>query len=452
MLFAEATNVTIRALISGAVALIGPILALTRWIQEKSTKHRSRDEMQRSHELFEFIRRYPKMSAATGSSGSAVLVRAREELAQSMTNVDNLLEKRALKAAPPTEIAWPRRLFLLYAPRSWGATALHTIYYLFITFSMSAIFSLGDNDETEAFQWREYLTYFHNPVFWMGLSFWAIQLWLLWYATTTKDRWDGTLPIDTAKVFFLRQVPVSARELIARMFLVWSLFDLAVPKIFRGSITRAPNASPIIASILNALPKVPRWEHIVAWTITAFCPVLAYLWARAEFTARGMKLWIPFPHNLRFLYPTSRRRELLAEGFFVYFALYFILSILRTHQLFSITVPVVPSEDQGAFLMGFMWSALVDLMFAGIIPLYAAYRLGLISYLVDQQHVIAANESEAKTKNVGDNNPETNNTRSEEDVIPTALPQSSDPQNEYQQLTPHHSSGNGSAEKNTQPA
>jgi hypothetical protein len=109
--------------------------------------------------------------------------------------------------------------------------------------------------------------------------------------------------------------------LLARMFLVWSLFDLAVPEIFRGSATRVLKASPIISSILNALPKAPLWEHIAGWMATVFCPVLAYLWARAEFTGRGRKLWIGFPHNLRFLYPTSRRQELLAEGLVLFFAI-----------------------------------------------------------------------------------------------------------------------------------
>lgn len=212
MPFAEAsTNVTIPALVSGAVALIGPTLGLARWIQEKSTKHRSHDEMQRSRELFEFIRRYPKMSATAGSSGSAVLARAQVELAQSMTNIGNLLEKRALKAAPPNELAWPRSLLLLYAPRSWGATILHTLYYLFTSFSMLAIVALGNNDSTDTFEWREFFGYFHNPLFWIGLSSWVIHLWLLWYAATTKDRWDGTLPIRTGKRFFQPSTGVSSR-------------------------------------------------------------------------------------------------------------------------------------------------------------------------------------------------------------------------------------------------
>jgi len=212
MVFAEATtNVTITALVWGLVALISPALALTRWIQEKTTKHRSRDEIQRSRELFEFIRHYPKMSATAGSSRSAVLGRARAELAHSITNIDNLLEKAEIKAAPPNELAWPRRLLLLYAPRSWGAMALHTLYYLFATVSILAISALGNDDETDTFQWREFVTHFHNPLFWIGLSYWIIQLWLLWYAATAKDRWDGTLPIRADRKVFLMQAPASVR-------------------------------------------------------------------------------------------------------------------------------------------------------------------------------------------------------------------------------------------------
>jgi hypothetical protein len=55
------------------------------------------------------------------------------------------------------------------------------------------------------------------------------------------------------------------------------------------------------------------------------------------------------------------------------------------HELLSIVVPIVPGDDQNAFLMGLIWSPSVDLIFDGIVPLYAAYRVGLISYLVDQE-------------------------------------------------------------------
>jgi len=118
------------------------------------------------------------------------------------------------------------------------------------------------------------------------------------------------------------------------------------------------------------------------------------------------------------LYPTSRRQELLAEGFFVFFIIYCILSIFRLQQLLSIVVPMAPSEDQNAFLMGLIWSPLFNIVFAGIIPLYATYRMGLIRYLVDQESrtVIAKAEIEAKTRNFDIQNPVTNKTRSDEDV------------------------------------
>jgi hypothetical protein len=248
MLAAESTtNLTIPALISGAVALISPGLALARWIQEKSRKHRSRDEIQRSRELFEFIQMYPKLSEVACCSGADILTRAHAELAQSINRIDDLLEKRALKATAPREMAWPRRLLLLYAPRSWVALILHVVCHLVTAFSILAVVSLGNNEETDSFRWSEYLRYLHNPLFWIIFSSYAIHVWLLWYATVIKDQWDGTLPIPTAKKFFLMQVPASIRELIARMFLVWSLLDLATSVVYRASpTTQALKAAPLL--------------------------------------------------------------------------------------------------------------------------------------------------------------------------------------------------------------
>ena len=208
MPFAEAsTNVTIPALVSGAVALIGPTLGLARWIQEKSTKHRSHDEMQRSRELFEFIRRYPKMSATAGSSGSAVLARAQWNPAQSMTNIGNLFEKRALKAAPPNELAWPEACSCFMRPGSWGASicgyAPPPPYYLYTSFSMLAIVALGNNDSTDTFEWRPPFGYFHNPLFWISLSSWGNSpLAVVVFRNDQGPRWDGTFLIRTGRQVF----------------------------------------------------------------------------------------------------------------------------------------------------------------------------------------------------------------------------------------------------------
>jgi hypothetical protein len=144
---------------------------------------------------------------------------------------------------------------------------------------------------------------------------------------------------------------------------------LAVPEIFRKSALRAIEDSPIFAPVLNALPKPPTWEHVVGWTAAILCPVLAYLWARAEFMGRGRKLWIAFPHNFRFLYPTSRRQEIFAQGLFVLFLIHFILLMFKLHELLSVMIPFIPTDDQGAFFTGLAWSPLVDLIFAGIVPL-----------------------------------------------------------------------------------
>lgn len=385
MLAAEATsNLTIPALISGAVALVSPALAVARWVQEKSTKHRSREEMRHSREVFEFIQTYPKMVDATPSSNPEILPRAQAELADSIHRIEALLELRAAKKASPLEMTWPRRLLLLYAPRSWGAVALHAIWYVITAFFILGIISLGNNEETDSFLLSEYLRYFHSSLFWLVLSFFAIQAWILWYAAVTKDRWDGTLPTATANNrFFLMQGPNTVRELIARLFLVWSLYDLATSQIFRIWDKKLLQESPLLLQIINAIPKAPSWKHVIANIAAASCPILAYLWAKAEFSGRGIKLRVFFPHNLRFLYPTSGIQDRLARVFIVFFSIYSFLVFLRLQELLSIAVPYVPSEDQGAFLSGFVLSPAIDLIFMGAIPLYAAYRLALMEYIAN---------------------------------------------------------------------
>jgi hypothetical protein len=111
------------------------------------------------------------------------------------------------------------------------------------------------------------------------------------------------------------------------------------------------------------------------------------LWARAEFAGGERKPDVSFPHNLRFLYPTSGVQERLAQMFVLVFTIYFFLVILRFNQLLSIALPLVPTEDQEAFLAGFLSSPVVDLIFAAVVPLYASYRLGLLRYLIDRDCV-----------------------------------------------------------------
>lgn len=92
-----------------------------------------------------------------------------------------------------------------------------------------------------------------------------------------------------------------------------------------------------------------------------------------------------FPHNLRFLYPVSGIQDRLARVFAIVFAVYSVLVVLKLRQLMLITVPFVPSDDQQAFLTGFLVSPVIDLVFVGAIPLYASYRLGLIEFLTNHE-------------------------------------------------------------------
>jgi hypothetical protein len=105
---ASANSFAIPALVSGVAALVSPVFALSRWIQEKSIKHRYLDEMRRSGELLEFIQRVPEIMSTINATEAFVLDKARAELEQSVKRVDALLEVKAIKASPPVEMAWPR--------------------------------------------------------------------------------------------------------------------------------------------------------------------------------------------------------------------------------------------------------------------------------------------------------------------------------------------------------
>jgi hypothetical protein len=84
-------------------------------------------------------------------------------------------------------------------------------------------------------------------------------------------------------------------------------------------------------------------------------------------------------------YPASGIQDRLARIFAIVFAVYSVLVVVKLWQLLSIAVPSIPSDDQQAFLTGFLASPLIDLVFVGAIPLYASYRLGLLEFLINRE-------------------------------------------------------------------
>jgi hypothetical protein len=383
---ASANSFAIPALVSGLAALVSPVFALSRWIQEKSIKHRYLDEMRRSGELLEFIQRVPEIMSTINATEAFVLERARVELEQSVRRVDALLEAKAIKASPPVEMAWPRRLLLLYAPRTWGATLLHAAYNLATVFSLLALYSAGYSDETDSFQWSEYVKLFGNPLFLTGICYWLFVLFLLWYVASTKDRWDKTLPVrpERAQRHFLRDIPTSVRDLLARVLLAYSMFDLIFPLGVRGPVKRALMSNPMTASVLSSIPETKVWEKVVVWIAAVACPVLAYLWADAEFVTRGKSQWLPFPHNLRFLYSPKDWKEAFAQLCFLLFLVNVAAQLAGLHKgiLMATQLMPVPKDDADSFLAGIVIGPAVDIAVLGLLPVYASYRLGLKRYFL----------------------------------------------------------------------
>ena len=385
---APANSFAIPALVTGVAALISPTLALARWVQEKSIKHQYREEMRRCGELLDFVQRCPEVMSAIGASESAVLEKARVELGHCANNVERLLDAKLVKASPPLEMAWPRRWLLLYAPRSWGAALLHAVYNLVIVFCLLALFGLGFNDETDAFQWSEYARVFRNPVFLVGVCVCLFQFWLLWYIATTKDTWDNTLPVrrEQLPTHFLRVAPTTVRSLFARVMLAYSTFELIVPLGVRGPVRRELMTNPSVAAILSAIPEAGPWGRVLTWTAAIMCPLLAYLWAQAEYGWQEKRFSLAFPHNFRFLYPSSGWKEVFAQVSVLLFFTQVVALVIGTREGLRIASRFTPKDDVGFFLTGFLLGPAVDLVLGGLLPIYAAYRLGFISYLLRMPH------------------------------------------------------------------
>jgi hypothetical protein len=376
---ASGGSLTITAIISGLAALIGPSLALGRWIQERSVKHRCREEMEHSVALLAFIQKCPEILSVVGVPESPVRERTRAELTRSFSHIGVLLEKNAAKGSPPVEMAWPRKFLLLYAPRSWGAIFLHAIYNLLTVLGLSAIIEVF-NDETDI------LSAVPNPWLVVTTVSWLFFFWLLWYVTTTKDRWDKTLPPEAARpqAHFLRVTPLSARELLARVTLAYGLYALVALLVVRGRVEAALWSDPLIASMLNLIPGQRIWGEILDIAATIVGPILAFLWAKAEFGSYGRRNWLPFPHNLRVLYRASEWQELFAQASFVIFSVYLALMLFRMHEILPIAARLLQREDTpftGAFFAGASFGSVLQPILVSAISIYGSYRLGLIRYL-----------------------------------------------------------------------
>jgi hypothetical protein len=382
----------LRALVAGLVALISPLLALIRWVQEKATVYQVSEEMKRSHELFGFIESCPEMLSASQSSEAKVQDQARVELAKTLARVSDLLQRNAETAAPPSEMAWPRRLLLLYAPRSWTAVLLHLTIYAGVVLGVLIIISFGIDDQTGDFQWNKYQRMSQNnffPILLLGLVWWTLLFSILWIAAHTKDSWDNALPHrkNQGRTFLHLETPSNARELLARITFFWVTFNLALALAFHGVATRLMQQVAVVVPALGAMlteaskeSLITRIGGVYVWAVSILSVVLTYLWYRAEARACKKKIWLPFPHSWRFLYFGSKWQERFSQLLFVLLLIRIaqvVFGIYEAHQLLSRIEQTLPSDAREGLLIGSLSVPVIDIVLSGILPLYGSYRLGL---------------------------------------------------------------------------
>ena len=392
-------SLTLPAIVAGIVTVVGPSLALARWVQEKTTAYRLREEMKHSREILEFVQSCPDMLSTSELVNSEILNRARADLAKSLGRIDYLFERRLATAASPNEMAWPRRLLLLYAPRSWTALGLHVTIYIATALGLLFMVSIGFSDDTGEFLWSEYSRVSQNGIFPFlsaGLLLWAFIVSLLWYVTSTRDHWDGALPRHARRIprSFLRETPAATPELFAHLLLAWAVFDivfiLAFKGVFAHFIQRAATDVPWFGVMLSELQKDDVWSQVFkwySWTLSALFVVLGYLWSKVEFKARGKNLLLPLPHSLRFLYPASNWQERFSRLLFVLVMIQmarFVYDLCDSLQTVNKIALLLPEVSRDAFSFGSLFGPVLNILMLGALPLYGSYRLGLISHLSDR--------------------------------------------------------------------
>lgn len=382
-MFADVSSgqLAIPAVILGTAALVSPALALARWLQEKTFKYRYRVEMVHSKELSEFIKLCPELTETAGTARSELAALARSELTKSLANIEILLNRKNAKEAAPVEMSWPRRWFLLYSPRTKWATVFHTLFQLTLVFVISFVLLLSFDEDQGKFAFND----FHHPLFWVVVAVWALRLGMIWYIASAKDHWDGALPATEPQSsrLFLRHQAGSAPEVVARLFLLWSAWDIVFPLFFRNPVTRDWNAmittSPELQRILNALPSATRWEQVFSWILSLFCIALAYLWAKAEYMGKGRDLWLPFPRKLRFLYPASGFAERFSRLGLVLLSASTLLTVYLGRQAIATIWPLVPEDARDSFVVGAI-SGSIENVLSSFVAFYGCYRLALIEY------------------------------------------------------------------------
>lgn len=359
-------------LISGA-ALITPTITLVRWLQERRYTHRLRDHVQRSKELLAFIENCPDMLKASQSPDESVIANARVELGRTLATVNTLLQRQNIKGSLPKEVSRPARLLLFYAPRSWAAMGLHLLYHIQTALFITILFGSSYAETTDSYQWSEFVRMLQNPLFSAFLLFMSLLMWTIWYSAITKDRWDRTLP-SRAHRFFLANTPLTVRELLARLLLVWNGVDwlsgVAV-FVYRGTLEKA------IPSWIDNI-SLPATVRTVNHISPAVAVIVGYLWARVE--SQPATAHIPFPRNLRFLYPAATRRE----GWWRIATFWFVLSGVTLTWYFTLYIRSAPAmtdpDEWLGFVIGTSMTALVMGLYNVVLPLYGSYRCSLANY------------------------------------------------------------------------
>jgi len=258
-------------------------------------------------DLVRFLEVTPGLEGANLSPGlgDAVIANLKAELGRVLVDLNKAFDRRAQPPFPVDEISSPRRWLLLYAPRGWRAGIAHFMFYSTVSWLiLSALIFSGYDETRDEFLMAGVIRAFSDPIQRAGFLLFAKVPLCLWYWATVERQGTkaaSTIPTQrAARLLWYR--PVNGAELLARLFLISSAFDLFLIELVPVRLSFPPSMIP------------PRWHWVLVLFVAWFSLGVAYLWSRAERRASLQASPRPrFPHNLRFFYPPAGMRPLVAK-------------------------------------------------------------------------------------------------------------------------------------------
>jgi hypothetical protein len=319
------------ATVAGAVGTtITTIIALSSMIKARRADTRVDALRRKAVNLSSFIDTHPQLAGFLNNHDTlrGAIASAKQELE------DVLHELSRYPSASNSQlrvdsIAFPRRWFLLFAPRRRGAWILHFAFYS-VTVSIPLIFfSLDDMPELSSFvhEWGLILVAF-SVLFIVFIRSWAMmeQRWAEGFTSSPSHECQA----------WLWYLPVNRRDLFARWIMIDQLL-IALLQAYSGDD-----------------PLFGFWPH--PWTsyfmflAELLAGFVAYSWARSELRLLGEDRISRFPTCLRFIY---RPADIASYAwvscfwFFVVYAIYVSLSHWHDNGVtISNGINVVPDVEE----------------------------------------------------------------------------------------------------------